>query len=1573
MPEPTEHVSATEHNVTRRSFFQMAVGSLVVLPTVAGGYLIDTQTAFAEEPNGEYLQETDGGPVDATTTQIIKVKGYELGIHVVDAATEGRNPIAGARVRIVSRHNNKSVEGVTDKDGHVALVIRDLAEDPAGIGANNLNTFAFNGSLSVQRDGYREFETPLMRITGCGGIMVATHNLLEGEGYPYPRTVSFNGWDVLYNTDNTFITTPQNNVEQELSLEFRQMPNNSPVTVRLRDRDTGEVLQQRTVRPSDRILRTSFKKEFLLKGAADGLLTETQYDIELEQGDHHTLCPIQLSVEEGVLDGSEEYDDYTARPIDVTLASGNEAPITWHWDMPLLGGDALKGFGPDYNFDACIHPMGYFQLTPKTESFGYVDDDGLLAIPKDKGWGTQPLKFADRWWTRGCKVMSEGASRTKQGWVHQKNTWFADKTSGIIKPIEGLGPIRALTNLQLDAIAKWDETKGMFQGMGAGQLFVSAIQRLASDFSLGPVPVLISFDFNLSTVLSLNAGFYTNPAPRAAAGSICADPSRWKWDYSDTGMTLTLNLIPCLSVVAGIGGIGSTSARGRFQATTVYSVTSQSGLDSNASASGHLISGWAAQISLVISIFFFDSAFSLKNHPYAVWFDSRNLQSAVDETRGDWRRTLPNLKMADIINELKIIDDATMSRTNEFNGTLLSGHADGEEEVFDWETARKEDQVISLADGTPITYAVYSLKDSAGTDEAVSLRRPSSVAYEPASAGTVPADMAEGASPRSVTPKVSGVSRHGGIILHPDTDKIIAGNSSSDPGATPYVFGDPHVKAATISTTVDGTYVHATCSFRIGVVTIDGKTRSRIIMTVIDAQNGEGTTDEATKRLIGYSKPIDFEFTDLKGVSHADLYDYDYDIACTTTESSAGDLVDMVHLVVVSGRRSNGDSTGIVDAATNLVFSYVGFPAAEAFGNTTYLVRTVSAHTALGEGNHLDDRYHCISNVRIATDGTDESPILLIGMLDRSSDQMNAVLTDNYGDGTAGTVRTSVVFALLDQLEEEWLVPSRNDVEDAMDVSGIGNGTILGMSLSPKIQGAYTVTLASMTGTSFFVVKLDEQKAGFTSIKRASTIDASMSLVPWPQQDCFLTTFPDAEYLKELNESGSWKDPATWDRSRWMLQKAWWEEGTNDPSNPGSGAPTLHFEPIGPSNFSIDAFGINSSGTFIYWPQGREGDDGLVYHEDGSSEPVDEEETHLYQLMAARIHNGSFSDPFVAAEVDHSLSDLVVVPSSDSRAALEALSVEHIKSGADEEGNPVYLHHEANVWYTAVPHVACATVVDCYAPVPFVSAGGTLAFHVAVRNDGNCFLKGCTLQLCLHATSTGEDGKPVASTSATRVEDSVATLEIGEETLVESHFNPRNDATDKLENVEADFTLAPGKCSLYEVRVPIPEDWEEGDRYVSMVASVDAYEGMAEDGSLFTSSANDSVYQEFSVEPGQYRPYIQRSAPDANKDRTYMDVITIVAGAEYDNLADAPLTHWSESIGFDPPQTGSGKNPGKDSGKSSGNGSRSKGGQTSSGTKLPQTGDTLAGIAKGLAAAGAALTAFGIYSAQKEEDQQKGQ
>ena len=108
--------------LTRRNFVRLAMGSLITLPSVAGGFIIPVREAHAETGG-----ETHAGDADDATTKITLVFASEVGFYVADVSKTESVPIPGARVKVTSRYNDKSVEGVTGKDGIVKLDIRNLA------------------------------------------------------------------------------------------------------------------------------------------------------------------------------------------------------------------------------------------------------------------------------------------------------------------------------------------------------------------------------------------------------------------------------------------------------------------------------------------------------------------------------------------------------------------------------------------------------------------------------------------------------------------------------------------------------------------------------------------------------------------------------------------------------------------------------------------------------------------------------------------------------------------------------------------------------------------------------------------------------------------------------------------------------------------------------------------------------------------------------------------------------------------------------------------------------------------------------------------------------------------------------------------------------------------------------------------------------------------------------------------------------------------------------------------------------------------------------------------------------
>ncbi|MBQ9007536.1 MAG: hypothetical protein IJ092_14385, partial [Atopobiaceae bacterium] len=135
-------------------------------------------------------------------------------------------------------------------------------------------------------------------------------------------------------------------------------------------------------------------------------------------------------------------------------------------------------------------------------------------------------------------------------------------------------------------------------------------------------PILATFNFILTAIIVLNAGVYTMVEKDANPAKVVTSPSNWKWDYSNTGLTMTINLIPCLTVGVGIRGLASAGIRARFQLTEVWGLTYRGDLDPDIYQLPHFHAGWAAQLSFVVSMFFFTSNFNLLNQPYEEIYDN---------------------------------------------------------------------------------------------------------------------------------------------------------------------------------------------------------------------------------------------------------------------------------------------------------------------------------------------------------------------------------------------------------------------------------------------------------------------------------------------------------------------------------------------------------------------------------------------------------------------------------------------------------------------------------------------------------------------------------------------------------------------------------------------------------------------------------------------------------------------------------------------------------------------------------------------------------------------------------------
>lgn len=581
----------------------------------------------------------------------------------------------------------------------------------------------------------------------------------------------------------------------------------------------------------------------------------------------------------------------------------------------------------------------------------------------------------------------------------------------------------------------------------------------------------------------------------------------------------------------------------------------------------------------------------------------------------------------------------------------------------------------------------------------------------------------------------------------------------------------------------------------------------------------------------------------------------------------------------------------------------------------------------------VSEACHSISNLQVTDERSPYSstnfPVCCITFLDRT------------GDSAADTLVTNTK-PRLGLLFYDWSTRNvyRPD-QSAIDLGDV-DPSAYDMILFPKISNTYTLMLRGSERVHYWLLNLEIYRGRVTApCVRCEEYDPTVRLTPWRGRNCFLTTWP-------TDESQLSVAPNERDYSSWTLHKATWS---------GDATPRLQFEPIGPDAFNIPSFSPNSTGNFMYWPQSRDQDVDRVWTADGAEDA--KERPASYQIMACRLRGETFSDPFVVADLSDD-TDILTVLNTTRGATIEMLRTEFISTTnadgrprfVDEAGNPIY--NASNIWYTSVLSVLCATAIACEATNPLVNPGDVTTFHVAVRNDGNTYLSGCSLTLCSHNEATD---------SYEREESAIASITFGPESLQESHWNPRGE-DGNLQNVEDDYALCPGKTAVYAVDVVIPSDWS-GEKKVLFVA----HDGVKTNESALKAQAEEMepVEESFAVEQGEYRVVQVRTAPDdiQNPNQRHMETLVVEPADASNTLSPAPTSVTKGGT--------SGANTSADHSTGTTGTSGTAGTSGATGTRsaaTPRTGDHSAPgvLAVGLAALGAAALAYERRRSKNERD-----
>lgn len=768
-------------NVTRRSFLRLATDTLLTMPAVVGGALAVSPATIlaAEDEDGwsidDYTSEEDGGSFctegHTNEVEIIALKPSEVGFRVLDMSTKENKPIPGAHIKLTSLYNQKVVEADTDAKGTVVFDVAELSEKPNS--ETNSGKYAFNAAVEVSAKGYRDFASGVMRVEGNQGHYVPTRAITDGK--PYPSTVSFNRWDVLYQ-ENLFTMGKKNTSKYPLFVRIKNIKGDGPVELSLIEREGAKVLASATADAKDGVAEATIERSFLQQGGSEALPLDKQFSLRFSVAGAGYEFPIALKLEEAPFDEPGEIKDMTASPLGTKAASGFE--VKWPSNSPLggKGSDSFSAWIPEFPINLYYDPKGAVQIMVKTPSWGYVDDTGL---PADKtGWGKYPRKsLADQ---LEKKIGDMGKLLDKTG--------AAMSRDGVMRQIDFSAQIRATANLQFVGILQWDRDKSHFSGNAAAQAVLALDTSFTEQFFAGPFPLFIMFAFKMSAAFSLGVGMVVDPpedGKKHDLTKVLQDTSNYHWDFTNTGFTFTLLISPSLSLGLGIKGIASVSLRGSCTITFFIGMTKRGDLKEATHPLPHLILGYQFSADVVVEIFLFTKTWNLGTFKDPNWYNNwKGGESKGLSAQTDGLTAMAPTSMSDFLEGMTPVTDEMLRSTVEYRKTADGKIKAQAEDGTPYEPVLIEEYVegaMMTEDGEPVACTIFRY---AMPGETVPGTADETAEGADPEAAEGPEDAAAGTAAEGAEDAAAGTAAEGAEGAAPETPEGAEGVPPETPEAT---------------------------------------------------------------------------------------------------------------------------------------------------------------------------------------------------------------------------------------------------------------------------------------------------------------------------------------------------------------------------------------------------------------------------------------------------------------------------------------------------------------------------------------------------------------------------------------------------------------------------------------------------------------------------------------------------------------------------------------------------------------------------------------------------------------------
>lgn len=1517
------------HSLSRRDFVRLAAGTLAYLPRVAG---IPGAFALAAAPSVALAQETDLTD-EVPPAHIVIIDPDELGIQVVDVASG--LALANAHVTITSYAEGAKasfLEGDTDYSGVWVSKVADLCE-PDGL-ARPYKAYEFYARIEVTKDGYRPFTTALVRVIAGKGLAVATQPIVAGQ--PYPRMASFNMYDILY-TANEFVRTSKNNTTCTMELLIENLDASDNITAQLYQNDTplnvkGTFANEQGtahIRFEGTYLNTSIAGVFELGSGYNFHLTyATAASPNVEM-----IVPVSLvilnsppEVQEPILSSTLEKEEgkrYTFSPFNRVPFenSGVKLPDV----LPIIGGNKLKIWTPESFLGFAVDPYGFIRISVQTPPLGWKNIYGKV---DDKKFGFHPHndisaqidKYKD-----DIRQQAEKWNQFKEGWNPFTGGRGNPEALTSDQPTENLG-ITA-TGI-IEGILQWEpigekpfwETKNL-TGYALFHVTACVNYQFKEQFVAGCIPLIFSFGVNSSIDVGYSKTVHAPSLLDYFGGN-------YEMDVYDTGLYINFCLMITISIGIGIDGLLSISLKGIVSFTIYLGLITPEAPDL---PKPHFTFSMGLVVKVVIQFLLFTEEFvPLPKVQEALsdkepLYDNWKTNNLTDYLQGDDERK----SLYEFLTDGSVIvgDDALAARAE----YALSYTPDAATVLRENLTGmlRAVPQTFTTDDGTPYTTYVYvpvsqerfeMLKQAAlsvveqteGTETNLSalLTRASSEELGLLAAEDYDVIPVFSGSTETISNDVSFLGPEGRFSYGRPAAGI--GSLGLEAGVCPTsdvtvsqdVFSDPRAKVVSIFGRL--------CVVRIATVKLSiGSARTRLVLQEVPSDGGEGV------HLL-----LDFVLA-VGRYPRYEYFDYSFDIIQTATTDENGNERCDLHLLVLSGRREDDDETELTTAAQGHIFSYVRYSFTDPSDLTA---RSVVAMQVTPDKIHATDcpedwDSHVYLSPQIKLVEQNGQKACAMCFVDRAGSDEIGTLNDQSADDTRVGIGMFFAKVVDGGSKEAAPVISVPDLSALRDKLGSMDDLMLTeMSLMGTASGFNTIKFGGNTA-HYLLLGVNP---GFTATITAQeeTYEenaASISQILRVSDDALTAVLTDPNETRlELQEALGQDFMLTC--ANGQLQKATW-------GNIDTGSPVPLLEPCGPEDTQINAFAVDPSGEFIYWQASYDGDAPVQFDAEGNPKPT--EERHLHRIMACRMRNGVFSKPFPLAEQNtHAIDTLRVLESNHEGVSFISSEVVDAFQG------------QGNIWFTVVPHLRCLTVAYMAPEMAILHVGDEVSFRIALRNDGNTYLKQATIRL---TTSWDNDAEVLAE----------HTLVFSEENTLPSMWNPQ-DADGRPTGVESDYALAPGATSLYHIPGFVIPEGAPHDIYVC-ASIVEGTVAMADGTGLM--GAADGLSQEF---------FGQGFKTVATGDRVVAGEaeLTVVEGTEV-GIDTSHLHPSNVEIRT------SGNGGRSDSGGSSSGGNGGRNGQSGKSSKgrgiLPKMGDDTAGLGATGAALGAAGAAMVAYSHRREK------